>query len=62
MTSATQTGPFWGRADKTKTATGPERKPRGGPVFIGDAVTPWGADTLLLAVLRTAQRDISDDE
>lgn len=27
-------------------------KNRSGPVFIGDAVQPWGEDTMLLALLR----------
>ena len=32
--------------------TGPEIKPRPGPIFIGDAVVPWKGSTLLLEILR----------
>lgn len=41
-----------------QTATAPERAPRKAPVFIADAVTPFGGETLLLSLLRAqAWRD-----
>ncbi|WP_298840137.1 hypothetical protein [uncultured Roseobacter sp.] len=41
------------------TATAPERPVRRkSPVFIGDAVQPWGPDTLLLDLMR---RDAESD-
>ncbi|TMM52787.1 hypothetical protein [Sulfitobacter sabulilitoris] len=45
------------RADRADTK--PPR-PRPAPVFIGDAVQPWGDGTMLLAQLR-AQSDSSAD-
>ncbi|WP_171101617.1 MULTISPECIES: hypothetical protein [unclassified Ruegeria] len=55
------TPPFWVPAQKTEAATGPEPKPRRAPVFIHDAVTPWGAETMLLKVLRDQALD-QDEE
>jgi len=41
--------------------TAPERTARRGPVFIQDAVTPWGGETLLLSLLRAqALADLDD--
>ncbi|MEM1353061.1 MAG: hypothetical protein AAGF27_12005 [Pseudomonadota bacterium] len=42
---------FWPALPKTDSAPQPPRKYRG-PIFIGDAVMPWGRETLLLALLR----------
>ena len=54
--------PLWGPAYKPQDKTGPERKPRRSPVFIQDAVTPWGAETLLLALIRAQQNMDDQDE
>lgn len=54
--------PFWAVADTTPTdrvVTGPEPR-RGAPVFMTDAVTPWGNETLLLSILR--QQAMPDDD
>ncbi len=48
---------FWGLAQDTDTETGPPRKPARAPVFIHDAITPWGAETMLLKVLRDQAAD-----
>jgi hypothetical protein len=53
MTSATQSllaGYFTAR--ETDATTGGDHRPRPGPLFIQDAVTPWRGETLLLALLR----------
>lgn len=50
MFAATLTS-FWPATAKTDSAPEPPRRYRG-PIFIGDAVMPWGAETLLLARLR----------
>ncbi|WP_300059127.1 hypothetical protein [uncultured Roseobacter sp.] len=47
---------FW-PLNETQATTQPEEKRRAAPVFIGDAVQPFGQDTLLLAILR---RDAED--
>ncbi|TMV06835.1 hypothetical protein FGK63_11980 [Ruegeria sediminis] len=49
------TAPPWGLAQDAETATGPPPEPLRAPVFIQDAVTPWGPDTLLLALWRAQQ-------
>ncbi|MBO9445818.1 hypothetical protein J7416_08305 [Ruegeria sp. R14_0] len=46
------TPPLWALSKDADTATGPEPKPMRAPVFIQDAVTPWGSETLLLKLLR----------
>ena len=53
MTTATQSG-FWAwfAGPRTETKTGPEVKPRPGPIFIHDAVVPLRNSTLLLEILR----------
>ncbi|WP_037313731.1 hypothetical protein [Ruegeria halocynthiae] len=51
------TPPLWTFAQDTDIATGPPPKPRRAPVFIHDAVTPWGQDTLLLKLLRDQAAD-----
>lgn len=64
MTSATQTlgGSFWADADADgNSTTGPERRRMRSPVFIGDALTPWGGETLLLAMLRAQALELEDD-
>lgn len=48
---------FWRmplRAERT--ATKPP-KPRPAPVFIGDAIQPWGGETMLLSILRAQDED-----
>jgi len=53
---------FWSAVWETETAPEPPRRYRG-PVFIGDAVVPWGAETLLLARLRQdAEAAKSEDQ
>ncbi|WP_205627900.1 hypothetical protein [Ruegeria marisrubri] len=42
-------------AQSAEATTGPKPKPRRAPVFIQDAVTPWGQETLLLALWRAQQ-------
>ncbi|NOC92060.1 hypothetical protein [Ruegeria sp. HKCCD6604] len=50
--------PFaWTFSSDTEAAAGPERKPMRAPVFIHDAVTPWGAETMLLKLLREQAAD-----
>ena len=47
-------------AQSAEATTGPEPKPRLSPVFIQDAVTPWGQETLLLALWRAQQAQDQD--
>ncbi|MCV3271627.1 hypothetical protein [Roseobacter sinensis] len=47
---------FWSIPD-ARGATGPAPRRRPSPIFIGDAVQPWGRETLLLEILR---RDAED--
>ncbi|WP_170411649.1 hypothetical protein [Ruegeria atlantica] len=49
--------PFWTLSKDADTATGPEPKPMRAPVFIHDAVTPWGSETMLLKLLREQASD-----
>ncbi|WP_170326349.1 hypothetical protein [Ruegeria arenilitoris] len=51
------THPIWTVPQETDATTGPERKPTRAPVFINDAVTPWGQETLLLKLLRDQAAD-----
>lgn len=51
---------FWGFSTSEKT-TAPAPAKRTGPVFIGDAVQPWGRETMLLAIMRK-DRDAQDDQ
>ncbi|MFA3916889.1 hypothetical protein [Ruegeria hyattellae] len=45
-------------ASSADTATGKKPVPRHGSVFIQDAVTPWGGETMLLTLLRRqAEKD-----
>ena len=46
------TAPFWALNQDAETTQGPERKPLRSSVFIHDAVTPWGRETMLLKLLR----------
>lgn len=55
-------GPLWTLTQQVQDKTGPEQKPRRSPVFIQDAVTPWGGETLLLALLRAQQEGTDQDE
>ena len=48
---------IWSVPTDAASATGPERKPMRAPVFIQDAVTPLGYETLLLKVLRDQSAD-----
>ncbi|WP_420585762.1 hypothetical protein [Ruegeria sp.] len=54
------TPPLWTISQDSDTATGPERKPMRAPIFIHDAMTPWGQETLLLKLLR--DQAIDQDE
>lgn len=56
---ATAVSFFWPAADASA-ATQPEPRRRPSPIFIGDAVQPWGRETLLLAVLRRDAEDAED--
>lgn len=47
---------------ETDSATGPEPKRRGGPVFIHDAIVPWQGETLLLSMLREQALNAEDDQ
>lgn len=49
--------PVWAIAQDTDTTTGPPPKPRRAPVFIHDAITPWGDETMLLKLLRAQAAD-----
>lgn len=42
-------------AQSAEATTDPKPKPRRAPVFIQDAVTPWGQETLLLTLWRAQQ-------
>ncbi|MGD9294225.1 MAG: hypothetical protein PVI41_05015 [Roseobacter sp.] len=48
---------FWPAPAREDTAPEPRAR-RASPVFIGDAVRPWGQDTMLLHILR---RDAPDE-
>ncbi|WP_425660426.1 hypothetical protein [Roseobacter sp. EG26] len=48
---AAQFASFWQYRASDQTGHTPP-KPKGTPVFIGDAVQPWGCETLLLDILR----------
>lgn len=63
MTTATQSG-FWAwfSGSEAHAKTGPEIKPRPGPIFIHDAVVPWQDGTVLLDILRKdAAREEGED-
>ncbi len=51
------TPPLWAFARDVDTTTGLPPKPRRAPVFIHDAITPWGQETLLLKLLREQAAD-----
>lgn len=51
---------IWTLSKDTESTTGPERKPMRAPVFIHDAVTPWGDETLLLKLMR--DQAVNQDE
>ena len=51
------TPPLWTPSDAAETHTGPAPKPLRAPVFIHDAITPWGSETLLLKLLREQAAD-----
>jgi len=42
--------------------TDPPLRKRSAPVFIHDAVTPWGQDTVLLAMMRAQIKDAEYDD
>ena len=58
--------PFWSRLflqTSAETKSAPPLKRRGGPVFVQDAITPWGGETMLLSELRRQALDaMTDDE
>jgi len=49
--------PFWAITQDADIETGPPPKPRRAPVFIHDAITPWGHETMLLKLLREQAAD-----
>lgn len=49
---------FWTLPPREKSTPEPPKK-RPGPLFIGDAVQPWGHETMLLTLLR---RDAAKDD
>ncbi|AXT27950.1 hypothetical protein D1823_16100 [Ruegeria sp. AD91A] len=50
--------PFaWTFSSAAEASTSPERKPMRAPVFIHDAVTPWGDETMLLKLFREQAAD-----
>ena len=59
MTTATQA--LFAPQNDTPATTGPAPARRPGPVFIQDAVTPFGGATLLLALLRTDHKGTGAD-
>ena len=42
----------WNRIARSSARSGPERPSYRGPIFINDAVMPWGSETMLLDRLR----------
>ena len=48
---------IWASSQVAAADTGPERTPMRAPIFIHDVVTPWGAETLLLKLLRDQAAD-----
>ena len=53
---------FWPQAAERSEVRPQPPKPRRAPVFVGDAVQPWGSGTMLLAILRQqAAKDEGDD-
>lgn len=51
------TPPLWGYSQKNDATTGPPAKPVRAPIFIHDAVTPWGSETMLLRLWREQATD-----
>ncbi|WP_298934296.1 hypothetical protein [uncultured Ruegeria sp.] len=49
--------PLWAFLQDTDAVTGPPPKPMRTPIFIHDAVTPWGPETMLLKLLREQVAD-----
>ncbi|MDW3223266.1 MAG: hypothetical protein R8G34_10330 [Paracoccaceae bacterium] len=47
---------FWPLSTPDRSAQKPPA-PRPSPVFIGDAVQPWGQETMLLSILQNAQKE-----
>ena len=63
MSTATQSGIWqWLVGPQAQARTGPERKPRHGPIFINDVVVPWNGSTMLLEILRAERRDPDDPD
>jgi len=52
----------WRRSDRSSTRSGPERRRCRGPIFISDAVVPWGRETVLLDRLRKDALAAMEDE
>jgi len=55
---------FWfrPRSETAGTKSGPERRRHRGPIFISDAVVPWGRETVLLDRLRKDALAMRDDD
>lgn len=51
------TPPLWAFRQDAETATGPDPKPMCAPVFIHDAIIPWGTETMLLKLWREQAAD-----
>lgn len=51
------TPPIWAFSQDTDATNGPEPKPMHAPVFIHDAITPWGDETMLLKLWREQAAD-----
>lgn len=51
------TAPIWSFSQEADATPAPERKPMRAPVFINDALTPWGHETLLLKLMRDQAAD-----
>lgn len=47
---------FWPVSAPDRAAEQPPAR-RPSPVFIGDAIQPWGSDTLLMSILQREQKD-----
>lgn len=47
---------FWPVSAPDRAAEQPPAR-RPSPVFIGDAIQPWGSETLLLSILQREQKD-----
>lgn len=53
---------IWRRTYSSTTRSGPEHRRYRGPIFISDAVVPWGRETILLDRLRKDALAMRDDD